>query len=154
MDDLTGMTATELARAIRERRASSTEVVQAHLTRIEQRNPALNAVITLDAEGALQLARQADARIAGGPVDAGALPLLGVPLTLKDCHETAGMLTTCGHPPLAGHVPEEDGTVAARLRAAGAIVMGKTNVSELLADAQSSNPLFGRTNNPWNLERT
>jgi amidase len=80
--------------------------------------------------------------------------LHGVPFTLKDCHATAGMRTTAGSPPLADHVPEEDGTVAQRLKAAGGILLGKTNVSVLLADIQSHNPIFGRTNNPWRLERT
>jgi amidase len=154
MTEPTTMTAVELASAIRERRMSSTEIVEAHLSRIERGNPALNAVITLDAAGALRQAREVDDLIARGDVDPVSLPLLGVPLTLKDCHETAGMRTTSGYPPLSGHIPARDGTVSARLKAAGAIVMGKTNVSELLADAQSSNPIFGRANNPWNLERT
>ena len=77
----------------------------------------------------------------------------GVPFTLKDAHATAGMRTTTGFPPL-DHVPREDRTVTARLKAAGGILMGKTNVAMLLADYQSNNPIFGRTNNPWNLDRT
>lgn len=154
MDSLTDMTATDLAHAIRLRQVSTVEVVESHLARIEQRNLGLNAVITLDVAGALDNAREADARVARGEADTEALPLLGVPLTLKDCHATAGMRTTSGYMPLADYVPAEDGTIAARLKAAGAIVLGKTNVSELLADAQSNNPVFGRTNNPWNLERT
>jgi amidase len=75
-------------------------------------------------------------------------------MTLKDGHSTKGMRTTCGYEPLAEYVPEEDGTVAARLKAAGAIIIGKTNVSLLLGDLQSYNPIFGRTNNPWDVERT
>src|SRR5205807_3078244 len=74
--------------------------------------------------------------------------------TLKDAHATAGMRTTVGFPPLADYVPREDGTVAARLKDAGGILVGKTNVPELLADFQTANTIFGRTNNPWNLERT
>lgn len=79
--------------------------------------------------------------------------LHGVPFTLKDAHATAGMRTTTGFPPLAGHVPQEDGTVAARLKAAGGILIGKTNVPVMLAGYQTDNPIFGRTNNPWNIER-
>lgn len=75
-------------------------------------------------------------------------------MTLKDGHSTGGMRTTAGYPPLADYVPSEDGTVAARLKAAGAIIMGKTNVSPRLLDIQSDNAIFGRTNNPWNLDRT
>lgn len=148
MNDLIYRSAGELARMVRTREASAVEVVEAHLARIDQRNPVLNAVVTLDADGALAQARAID----GGAGRDGALA--GVPITLKDCHATAGMRTTSGHPPLADYIPDHDGTVAARLRAAGAIVLGKTNVSQLLADSQSDNPVFGRTNNPWNLERT
>src|SRR3989442_7841413 len=80
---------------------------------------------------------------------------LGVPFTLKDAHATAGMRTTTGFPPLADYVPQEDSTVTARLKAAGGILLGKTNVAVMLADpAQSNNPIFGRTKNPWNIERT
>jgi amidase len=150
-DELVFRSAGEIADAIRNRRVSAVEVVEAHLRRIERCNPALNAVVTLDAEGALDAARGADAALARG--EFGGL-LHGVPVTLKDCHETAGMRTTAGFPPLAENVPPRDGTVARRLRQAGAILLGKTNVSQLLADVQSDNPIFGRTNNPWNVERT
>ena len=93
---------------------------------------------------------QADEALARGEVWG---PLHGVPFTLKDAHATAGMRTTTGFPPL-DHVPHEDSTVTARLKAAGGILIGKTNVAEMLADSQSNNPIFGRTNNPWNIERT
>ena len=151
VDEIIYATATELAAAIRERRVSAVEVVEAHLRRIERHNPAINAVVTLDGDGAVATAREVDAALARGEYGG---PLHGVPVTLKDCHATAGMRTTAGYPPLADYVPEQDGTIAARLKAAGAIVLGKTNVSTLLADVQSSNALFGRTNNPWHLERT
>ena len=81
-------------------------------------------------------------------------PLHGVPFTLKDAHATAGMRTTTGFPPLADYVPQKDSTVTARLKKAGGILIGKTNVAMMLADYQSTNPIFGRTNNPWNSERT
>ncbi len=144
-------TASELARAIRAREASVLEIVDAHLARIAREDPALNAIVTLDEERARAKARAADEALARG----GAIgPLHGVPFTLKDSHATAGMRTTAGHPPLAEHVPAEDGAVAARLQAAGAILLGKTNVPPLLMSAQTNNPIFGRSNNPWDLART
>ncbi|TIW38431.1 MAG: amidase, partial [Mesorhizobium sp.] len=81
-------------------------------------------------------------------------PLHGVPFTLKDTHDTAGMKTTVGFPPFADYVAKKDSPVVARLKAAGAILIGKTNVATMLSDWQSDNPLFGRTGNPWNLSRT
>jgi amidase len=141
----------DLAAAIRTDQVSATEVLEAHLAQIEQHNPVLNAIVIMDVEGARARAREADETLARGEVWG---PLHGVPFTLKDVHSTAGMRTTVGFPPLAGHVPQEDSTVAARLRRAGGILVGKTNVAMMLADYQSSNPIFGRTNNPWNVERT
>jgi len=142
---------TQLAAAIRARHVSAVEVLDAHLAQIDTHNPALNAIITLDAERAHARAREAEAALARGEVWG---PLHGVPSTLKEAHATAGMRTTTGFPPL-DHVPDEDGTVAARLKAAGGILIGKTNVHKMLADpAQSINPIFGRTNNPWDSKRT
>jgi len=143
---------TQLAAAIRAGQASAVEVLEAHLAQIDAHNPALNAIVTLDAEKAHTRAREADAARARGEVWG---PLHGVPFTLKDAHATAGMRTTTGAPWLADQVPQEDGAVAARLKQAGGILIGKTNVAAMLADpAQSNNPIFGRTNNPWNIERT
>jgi amidase len=141
----------ELANEIRAGRVSAREVLSAHLAQIASHNPSLNAVITLDAERASQRAREADDALARGEVWG---PLHGVPFTLKDAHATAGVRTTTGFPPLADYIPKEDGTVAARLKAAGGILIGKTNVPVLLADFQTSNPIFGRTNNPWDTART
>jgi amidase len=143
--------ATQLAGAIRGGRVSAREVLSAHLAQIATHNPALNAVITLDAERATERAREADEALARGENWG---PLHGVPFTLKDAHATSGVRTTTGFPPLADYVPAEDGTVAARLKAAGAILIGKTNVPVMLADFQTTNPIFGRTNNPWDIERT
>jgi amidase len=151
MQDIIFSTATELAAAIRERKVSSVEVLEAHLAQIASLNPVLNAVVTLDEEGARRRAQEADTALARGEVWG---PLHGLPMALKDGHSTAGMRTTAGYPPLADYIPSEDGTVAARLKAAGAIIIGKTNVAQLLMDIQSDNPIFGRTNNPWNRERT
>jgi amidase len=151
MDDIVFSTATTLAAAIREHHVSSNEALDAHLAQIARHNPRLNAVVTLDEEGARLRAREADEALARGEIWG---PLHGVPMTLKDGHSTAGMRTTSGYPPLSEYVPKEDGTVAARLKAAGAIIIGKTNVAPLLADIQTDNPIFGRTNNPWDIERT
>lgn len=143
--------ARELAAAITSEKITSLEVVEAHLAQIEKHNPALNAVVTLDAERALRRAREADAALARGQKRG---PLHGVPFTLKDCHTTSGMRTTAGFPPLTQNVPTEDGTVAARLEGAGGILLGKTNVPPMMVGPQTDNPIFGRTNNPWSLDRT
>ena len=150
MMDIVFSSTTQLAAAIRAGHVSATEVLEVHLAQIDKHNPALNAIITLDAEQAHERAREADNALARGQVWG---PLHGVPFTLKDAHATAGMRTTTGFPPL-DHVPQEDSTVTARLKAAGGILMGKTNLPVMLADYQTNNPIFGRTNNPWNLERT
>ena len=141
----------QLATAIRAGHVSATEVLEAHLAQIDKYNPALNAVITLDAEQAQERARAADEALAHGQVWG---PLHGVPFTLKDAHATAGMRTTSGFPPLTDHVPQVDSTVTARLKQAGGILIGKTNVPVMLADYQTTNLIFGRTNNPWHIERT
>jgi amidase len=143
--------AIELAAAIRARRASAGELVEVYLARIERHNPTLNAVCTLDAAGARRRAREADAALARGEVWG---PLHGVPMTIKDALETAGLRTTGGHPPLRDYVPARDAPAVARLRAAGAILLGKTNVPPLSSDYRADNPIFGRTNNPWDLDRT
>src|SRR5712691_9685141 len=150
--DIVFSSTTQLAAAIRAGYVSATEVLEAHLAQIATHNPALNAIITMDAERAYEQAREADKALARGQVWG---PLHGVPFTLKDAHATAGMRTTTGFPPLADYVPHEDSTVTARLKAAGGMLIGKTNVAVMLADpAQSTNPIFGRTKNPWNIERT
>lgn len=125
---------------------SSTELVERSLERIKRLNPAINAIVTLDEERALVAAKQADARRGRDNLP----PLHGLPVTIKDAFETAGLKTTSSYPPLANHVPSRDATVVARLRAAGAIVLGKTNLPELAGNPQCWSPLFGATNNPWN----
>jgi amidase len=139
-----------LARRLRQRRLTAVEALEAHLERIEKHNPTLNAVVSLNADGARKAARKADAALRRGKIWG---PLHGVPMTLKDAHDVAGLRTTVGTEEL-DRVADEDGTVAARLRAAGAILIGHTNVAAWLADPlQSENPVFGRTNNPWDPER-
>src|SRR6266849_4583687 len=142
--------AAELAARIRRRELGARELLESYLARIEHFSE-LNAVVTLDAERALRLADEADA----GPARSDSRrPLHGLPITIKDQFETEGLRTTCGAAVWAEHVPERDAVPVARLRAAGAIVFGKSNVPPLCADWQTDNELFGVTRNPWNLERT
>ncbi len=143
--------ATTIAAAIRSRAVSSSEVVEQYLARIARHQPALNAICTLDAAGTMQRARDADAALARGDLWG---PLHGVPMTIKDALETAGLRTTGGHPPLTDYVPTRDAPAVARLKAAGAVLLGKSNLPPLSSDYRADNPIFGRTNNPWNLAHT
>jgi amidase len=149
--EITGTSATALARAIRAKDVSSLEVVEAYLRRIERVNPALNAVVQLTADDARRQARAADAALARGDV---AGPLHGVPFTAKDALETAGTISTGGTAGRAAAVPERDATAVARLRAAGAILLGKTNVPEFSLAFETDNLIYGATNNPYDLGRT
>jgi amidase len=151
LKDILFSTVTALASAIRAKEVSAAEVLEAHLSHIAKHNPELNAIVTIDVEAARQRAQAADAALAQGQIWG---PLHGVPMTLKDAHAVAGMRTTSGFEPLSGYIPPKDGTTAARLKSAGAIILGKTNVPVLLGDWQTENPIFGRTNNPWDLART
>jgi amidase len=149
MNDLVYAPLTALARAIREKDLSSVEVVEAHLRRIEEVNPTLNAVVIL-VEDALEQARAADAAVARG----GWLgPLHGVPMTIKDSFDTARVVSTWGTPGRRSFVPEKDATAVARMKAAGAILLGKTNTSEFTLSFYTNNPIFGPTRNPYNPER-
>jgi amidase len=151
MENLTMLSATQAAEAISSRQISSLDLVEALLGQIERRNPALNAIVTLDAEGARQRAKEADAAIERGQVWG---PLHGVPVTIKDSFETAGMRTVSGFPPFTNHIPQVDAPPVLRLRSSGAIILGKTNLPTLANGIQTNNPVFGRTNNPWDLART
>ena len=151
MDEMIYRSATELARAIREKRVSATELVKAHLDRIAAVNPALNAVVQIRADAARVEAREADTAVARGEALG---PLHGVPITIKDAFETAGIISTGGTLGRAAYLPERDATVVARLKAAGAIVLGKTNVPELSLAGETDNLVYGRTNNPYDLSRT
>jgi amidase len=136
-----------LAKGIQRREVSSVEVVDAYLAQIERHSAQLNAIVTLDEEGARRRAQEADAALGQSEVWG---PLHGVPVTLEDAHPTAGIRSTWGGlPRLADYVPDEDGTVAARLKAAGAILLGKTHGPEIWPDS-----IFARTNNPWDPTRT
>ena len=144
---LTRKSARELARLIRTRDVSPVEVLDAHLAVIDQVNPKLNAIITLDTGPARDAARAAEAAAAKGePLGA----LHGLPLAIKDVTPTAGIRTTFASPLFKDHVPTEDAEVVRRLKAAGAIILAKTNTPEFACGANTNNALFGPTRNPWN----
>lgn len=146
-------TATRLSRAIRAGRLSSVDATKAHLKRIADLNEPLNALVVVDGERALKAARAADrARAGANGAKLGALH--GVPITIKEAFDVAGLATTSSHPPLKDNIAREDASLVARLRAAGAVILGKTNVPELCADFQTDSPLFGTTKNAWDPRRT
>jgi amidase len=149
-DDVLTWPATQLAEAIRQRQVSSRELLAAALGRVDRINPRLNAVVTLDVERAQSEAAAADAATARGEP---AGPLHGLPTTIKDALETEGMRSTGGATELADHVPVADAPAVARIRAAGAVVFGKTNVPRWSGDMQTYNEIFGTTNNPWDPAR-
>lgn len=151
MSDLAFRSAFQLAAAIRAREVSSRELLEHYLERVARLNPALNAVVTLDLENARRAADAADAALARGEIIG---PLHGVPMTVKDTFETVSLRTTAGHEPWREHVPAADAVAVGRLRAAGAVIFGKTNVPALASDWQTYNPIFGTTNNPWDPGRT
>lgn len=151
MSNLVFTPAHQLAQMIRDRAVSSLEVLDAHLAQIAFHNTKLSAICTLDEERARQRALFADEALARGE-NWGILH--GVPVTIKDTLETAGLRTTAGYKPLKDYIPKLDATVVARLRAAGAIILGKTNPAQLASDWQGINGLFERVNNPWNLNYT
>src|SRR5919204_3908815 len=143
--DVCFLSAGQLAGQIAARQLSSSEVTQAYLARIERLDPHLRAFITVNAEQALAEARAAD------DVGAGDLgPLHGVPLAIKDNIATRGLRTTAGSRILADRIPDADAPVVQRLRAAGAIVLGKTNMHEFAYGGTSSNVHYGAVRNPWN----
>jgi len=135
---------------LRSRKIGCLELLDAYLNRVDRFNPAVNAVCVLDAERARKRARAAD-RALGHRETWGALH--GVPMTVKESFDVAGLPTTWGRPELKGNVPSRDAIAVERLQRAGAIVFGKTNVPTLLADWQTFNPIYGTTNNPWDLAR-
>ena len=150
MTDLTEHSLVELAALIRRGKASPVAVMEAHLARIQELNPSLRALVMVSPQ-ALEQAQKAEAALASNQSLG---PLHGVPLTVKDTIDTAGLRTASGSRVLKRYVPQEDAPAVARLRAAGAIILGKTNVSELAVAYDAENPVFGRTNNPHDLART
>jgi aspartyl-tRNA(Asn)/glutamyl-tRNA(Gln) amidotransferase subunit A len=147
---VTYLDATGQAALIRTRQISPVELVQAHLDRIEAVNPKINAIVTV-VEDAVEAARSAEQAIASGrPLG----PLHGVPFTVKDSIDTAGVLTQRGSPIFKGRIPEVDAVSVERMKAAGAILLAKTNLPEFSYSTETDNLLTGRANNPWNLDRT
>ncbi len=141
----------QLIAAVRRGTLRSRDLLEAYLNRVDRFNGSINAVVTIDADGARRQADAADRLITNG-CRVGRLH--GLPMTVKDTYETAGMRTTAGAPALADHVPATDAEAVARLRRAGAVVFGKTNTATYAADAQTHNPIFGVTANPWDVHRS
>jgi amidase len=151
MTDLLVTSASQVVESLRRKEVSSRELTERVLERIDQLNPTLNAVVELRAEAALGDAAAADRAITAGARG----PLLGVPVTVKEALNVTGMRTTWGNPAFKDHVADTDATVVRRLRHAGAIIVGKTNVAAMLSDfAQTANDVYGTTNNPWDTDRT
>jgi aspartyl-tRNA(Asn)/glutamyl-tRNA(Gln) amidotransferase subunit A len=142
--------ATKLAELVRTKEVSPVEIVQAHLDRIAAVDPKINAIVTV-ADDALKAAKAAEAAVLSGE-ELG--PLHGVPFTVKDSIDTAGVLTQRGSPIFKGRVPDADATSVARMKKAGGILLAKTNLPEFSYWIESDNLLSGRSNNPWDLERT
>ncbi|MBC2776798.1 amidase family protein [Parasphingopyxis marina] len=141
--------AIETARRIAKGESSALAECEAAIARIEERDPPINAVVVRDFDRAREAARAADAALAAGETK----PLLGVPMTVKESNDVAGLPTTWGLEAHAGYIPDADGPPIARLKNAGVVILGKTNVPPMLADWQANNPVYGRTNNPHDLER-
>jgi Asp-tRNA(Asn)/Glu-tRNA(Gln) amidotransferase A subunit family amidase len=150
MTELTSCSAVELIELVRSHAVSPVEIAETHLKRIDALNPKLNAIVTL-APDVMEKAREAEAAVMRGD-NLG--PLHGLPVTIKDAINTAGLRTTSGSRLRASHVPRSDAPSVERLKAAGAIVIGKTNMSELAMVYTADNPVFGRTNNPHDISRT
>jgi Asp-tRNA(Asn)/Glu-tRNA(Gln) amidotransferase A subunit family amidase len=149
--DLCYLDATKLASLIAEKRLSPLEVVRAHLERISSVNPGINAVVTVMADEALEAARAAESAVMRGSALG---PLHGVPFTIKDSLDSAGVRTVRGSRLFSGNVPDQDATAVARFKTAGAIPIAKTNVPEFSYWTETDNLVFGRALNPWNPERT
>ncbi|MGI8307930.1 Asp-tRNA(Asn)/Glu-tRNA(Gln) amidotransferase subunit GatA [Saccharopolyspora hattusasensis] len=147
---LTGLTASDLAAKLQAGEVTSVEVTQAHLDRIAAVDSEVHAFLHVDADGALAAARRVDEDRAAGNVTS---PLAGVPLALKDVLTTTDMPTTCGSKMLEGWVPPYDSTVTRRLREAGVVILGKTNMDEFAMGSSTENSAYGPTRNPWDLER-
>lgn len=150
MNDLTYATASELMAVMDSREASSVELTQAAIARIERYDDQINALCVRDFQGAIAAAKDADSARARGETK----PLLGIPITIKESFNIGGLPTTWGIPPFKDWKPTEDAVAVSRVKSAGAVILGKTNVPLALGDLQSYNTIYGTTNNPWDLTRT
>lgn len=154
MNDLNFLSAVAMAKSIRARKISPVELLDSHLTQIERLNPKLNAFVYLNAECARAQARAAEAAVASLANSNSLGPLHGVPIAVKSSLDVAGWPCECGSALRKGYIPVEDAPLVARLRAAGAILLGSTNAPEFLMAYETDNLLYGRTNNPWDVSRT
>ncbi len=150
MDDVAFFPAFKLARMIRDRQLGCLELLDFYLERVAKFNPRLNAVVAWQVDAARERAREADAAIAKGSIWG---PLHGLPMTVKEAFDVAGLPTTFGNPKYAGNIAQRNAIVVQRLLNAGAIIYGKTNVPFMLIDSQTFNEVYGTTNNPWDLTR-
>lgn len=148
--DLLDQSAGAIVKALAARKVSALELTDAAIARIETRDKALNAVVVRDFDRARAAAGTADAKLAKGDRN----PLLGLPMTVKESHEVEGLPSTWGSPAFTGWTAKKDSVAVARLKAAGAVILGKTNVPPFLSDWQSNNPVYGRTRNPYDLDRS
>ena len=142
--------ATDMLKALLTKEVSSVELLDLHLTRIEEHNPKLNAIVVPDFANARKAAVSADQKRSAG--EGGAL--LGLPMTIKECFDVDGLPNTAGAEQWADNLSSSDSLIAARVKAAGAVIMGKTNLPTYARDSQSNNPIYGRTRNPWDLGRS
>ena len=151
MTDLAFQTASQWVAEILSRRIGCLKLLEFYLARVARFNPSLNAIIAMRADQARERALAADTALARGENWG---PLHGIPMTIKESFDVAGLPTTFGNPALKDNIAMHDAVLVERLTAAGAVIFGKTNVPLLLADAQSYNEIYGTTNNPWDLSRT
>ena len=150
MSVLAYKSASALAAMIQARKISAKELLEHYLERVERYNPDLNAIIVHDVERARSRAHEADEALAKGETWG---PLHGVPMTIKESYNVAGLPTTNGRPDMKDNIADSDAIAVQRLKAAGVVLFGKTNVPLNLADFQSYNEVYGTTNSPWNLKR-
>jgi amidase len=154
MNDIVFQSARKLARALRARRLSAVEVMKAYVAQVERVNPKVNAIVTFLPEQALKEARKLDAKLSRAKSSVGVGVLAGLPIAYKDMILTKGIRTTFGSPIYADNVPAQDHLLVERLKAAGAITLGKTNTPEFAAGSQTFNKVFGATLNPYDLDKT
>jgi Asp-tRNA(Asn)/Glu-tRNA(Gln) amidotransferase A subunit family amidase len=154
LDDIVYISLAKMAEGIRAKKISSLQLVDAHLSRIGELNPKLNAFVTVDSERARAQAKSAEAALGSSAKSNSIGPLHGVPISIKSSIDVAGLPCECGSVLRKGYIPSEDAPLVARLRAAGAVILGNTNVPEFLMAYETDNLVYGRTNNPWDLSRT
>jgi Asp-tRNA(Asn)/Glu-tRNA(Gln) amidotransferase A subunit family amidase len=154
VDDVVYISLTEMSERIRAKKLSPVELVDAHLARITRLNPKVNAFVTVDEKRAREQAKSAEAALSSSAKSNSLGPLHGVPISIKSSIDVAGLPCECGSILRKGNLPTEDAPLVKRLRAAGAVILGNTNVPEFLMAYETDNVLYGRTNNPWDLSRT